>query len=243
MSISSEDSSYREFLQLFMGRQSKANNTPTVTGTIDASSTTSSNGLEELPQEINGGVSYSYTSSTDDNSWDKSSLFASEKDIMKDYENYGEEDLESGLKQLGQSEDKNIDEFLRIAFHQADVDSNGKISFDELKLLMRQLGLKISDDDLDAWVTEIDLDCDGEISFFEFMMIFQKEKENNRLIHILRETFESYDADGSGCIDSMELRMLMAQVRATTHKLFDFDLILKCVISCSNNCKIKSVGP
>ena len=108
---------------------------------------------------------------------------------------------------------------------------------------MRQLGLKISDDDLDAWVTEIDLDCDGEISFFEFMMIFQKEKENNRLIHILRDTFESYDADGSGCIDSMELRMLMAQVRATTHKLFNFDLFLKCVISCSNNCKIKSVGP
>lgn len=44
------------------------------------------------------------------------------------------------------------------------------------------------------------------------MLIFKKEKENDRLVRILRETFESYDADGSGCIDGNELKMLMAQL-------------------------------
>ena len=186
---------------------SKSNNKPTVTGTVDASSTTNSIEPEEFSQEV-----ISYSRNTDDSSRGRSSLFASKRGHMKDHEHCDEEDLEGGLKQVGQSEDRDVDEFLRLAFQQADADGNGNISFEELKVLMRQLGLKISDADLDMWITDIDLDGDGEISFHEFVLIFKKEKENDRLVRILRETFESYDADGSGCIDGNELRMLMAQL-------------------------------
>lgn len=84
---------------------------------------------------------------------------------MKDHEYYDEEDLEGALKQVGQSEDRDVDECLRHVFQQADADGNGNISFQELEVLMRQLGLKVSDDNLDMWITDIDLDGDGEISF------------------------------------------------------------------------------
>ena len=122
-----------------------------------------------------------------------------------------DDELESGLVSANNQED-GVDDFLKAAFAQADADSNGQISIEELKTLLRRLGLGMSDNDLDKWMQQIDVDDSGEVSFEEFVSIFKREKENNTLQRILRETFETYDADGSGRIDCVELRLLLAQL-------------------------------
>ena len=182
---SSEGTSYKSFVRFFSSLPTKRNvSASTIPDTI------------EVPPK---GVSFA---SNDDA---ESSLFALNITRQGDI-------LENGLKSDEPAEEEDADGFLRDAFELADADGNGKLTREELKLLLRKLGLKISDNVLDTWVTDIDIDVDGEVSFHEFAFIFRKEKENDRLIRILRETFETYDADGSGCIDSDELRMLMAQL-------------------------------
>ena len=46
-----------------------------------------------------------------------------------------------------------------------DKDASGKISADELKQVMRSIGEKLSDDDIDEIIREIDMDGDGEVDY------------------------------------------------------------------------------
>ena len=124
-----------------------------------------------------------------------------------------EDELENGIKLSSRNyEVDDADDFLKTAFAHADADCNGQISTEELKSLLRELGLNMSDNDLDKWMEMIDTDNSGEVSFQEFISIFKREKENHILERILFETFQSYDADESGRIDYVELRLLMAQL-------------------------------
>jgi len=54
-------------------------------------------------------------------------------------------------------------EQLRQAFAMMDKDGSGKVSAAELKQVMRSIGEKLSDDDIDEIIREIDLDGDGEV--------------------------------------------------------------------------------
>ena len=117
---------------------------------------------------------------------------------------------------------KNIEEgksdeyqFLVDSFNAADTDGNGSLSHDELRDLLKSLGLQMVDDEnLDKWINDIDGNNDGEIDLNEFQLIFEKMKlsSNCTFDKLLRETFDMYDADGSGDIDQSELKTLMAQL-------------------------------
>ncbi|KAL7546729.1 hypothetical protein ACHAWF_016263 [Thalassiosira exigua] len=60
------------------------------------------------------------------------------------------------------------DKELRDAFKVFDADGSGTISRSELKKLMKNLGQKLSDEELDAMMDEVDTDGNGEIDFQEF---------------------------------------------------------------------------
>ena len=60
--------------------------------------------------------------------------------------------------------DEELAEFREI-FNLVDLDKGGTISKDELKQLMNTLGLKPSQEELNAMVDEIDADGNGEIDF------------------------------------------------------------------------------
>ena len=117
---------------------------------------------------------------------------------------------------------KNIEEgesdeyqFLVDSFNAADTDGNGSLSHDELRDLLKSLGLQMVDDEnLNKWINDIDGNNDGEIDMDEFRLIFEKMKLSNNYTFdkLLRETFDMYDADGSGDIDQSELKTLMAQL-------------------------------
>eukprot|EP00746_Dinoflagellata_sp_MGD_P163970 gnl/MRDRNA2_/MRDRNA2_92330_c0_seq1.p2 gnl/MRDRNA2_/MRDRNA2_92330_c0~~gnl/MRDRNA2_/MRDRNA2_92330_c0_seq1.p2 ORF type:complete len:214 (+),score=45.47 gnl/MRDRNA2_/MRDRNA2_92330_c0_seq1:89-730(+) len=65
------------------------------------------------------------------------------------------------------------------AFKTYDVDGDGFISADELKDVMTALGEKVSKEEVERMIAEVDFDKDGKVSFEEFVkMIGAKEKED-----------------------------------------------------------------
>ena len=56
-------------------------------------------------------------------------------------------------------------EQMRQAFAMIDKDGSGKISADELRQVMRSIGEKFTDDDIDEIIREIDMDGDGEVDY------------------------------------------------------------------------------
>jgi len=55
------------------------------------------------------------------------------------------------------------------AFCKIDADKSGYIDRDELKQLMISLGQKMTEDQIDAMVEEVDTNGDGKISYSEFV--------------------------------------------------------------------------
>lgn len=66
-----------------------------------------------------------------------------------------------------------IDE-IRKAFQLFDEEKTGKISFRGLKRIARDLGEKLTDDELRGMIDEFDLDQDGSINEDEFVEIMQQ---------------------------------------------------------------------
>ncbi|OWF56441.1 Calmodulin [Mizuhopecten yessoensis] len=58
---------------------------------------------------------------------------------------------------------------LRESFQVFDKDGNGFISAAELRLVMTNLGEKLTDEDVDEMIIEADLDGDGQINYDEFV--------------------------------------------------------------------------
>ena len=104
--------------------------------------------------------------------------------------------------------------FLTEAFAKADSDEDGKLSHNELKELLRSLGLVEDEQKLDEFVRAVDTDGDGTIDFAEFQFIVDKMNSSKMTSfeQHLKEMFDLYDEDGSGGIDQLELRALMAQL-------------------------------
>ena len=63
------------------------------------------------------------------------------------------------------------DEDIREAFRIFDKDGNGVISAAELHRVMKSLGEKVTEDEVEAMIKEADLDGDGQINYQEFVTI------------------------------------------------------------------------
>lgn len=57
-----------------------------------------------------------------------------------------------------------------------DKDNNGYISAAELKLVMANLGEKLTDDEVNDMIREADMDGDGQINFEEFVRMMMMTK-------------------------------------------------------------------
>merc|ERR1719261_1828833 len=65
-------------------------------------------------------------------------------------------------------------EEIRKAFELFDEDKRGKISFRNLKRIARDLGERLSDEELRGMIDEFDKDQDGEINEEEFISIMKQ---------------------------------------------------------------------
>ena len=115
------------------------------------------------------------------------------------------------------------DNMLREVFDAVDMDGGGVLDRDEVGEVMTQLGLEVSDDELDDILRKMDEDGSGEVEFEEFAEWFnlyraqQKRLEAfQRLTHFdkskAQEIFDQIDEDGSGALDRNELAQLCQQL-------------------------------
>jgi len=65
--------------------------------------------------------------------------------------------------------DSDSDDDLKEAFKVFDKDDNGSISAKELRHVMTNLGEKLSDEEIDEMIREVDINGDGHIDYDEFV--------------------------------------------------------------------------
>lgn len=107
----------------------------------------------------------------------------------------------------------------RKLYDSMDTEGRGYIETTSLAPLFRTMGMKITEDDLKAIVEEIDVDKSGTIEWAEFLYLVDKyggvrnwsieSQFTEEKLHQLRNVFDYFDADGSGDIDTAELREVM----------------------------------
>lgn len=90
---------------------------------------------------------------------------------------------------------------------QVDLDKGGTISKDELGQLMNTLGLKPTQEELNAMVAEIDADGSGEIDFDEFVTVMSRKVNTSYTPKQVKAAFKVFakQTDPNGMISMATL--------------------------------------
>ena len=108
--------------------------------------------------------------------------------------------------------EKQIAEF-REAFTLFDKDADGFITTEELGNVMRSLGQNPTEAQLEDMISELDVDGNGSLDFPEFLtMLNRRTRTNEDIEEKLVEAFKVFDVDGSGFIQSADLRVIKARL-------------------------------
>jgi calmodulin len=114
----------------------------------------------------------------------------------------------------------------RETFKMFDKDGDGQISAKELGIVMRQLGLSPTEDEIIEMILEVDEDGNGEINFDEFLTIMaHKMKDADTELGTL-EAFRVFDRERTGMITKSELKniiMHMGEPMSEEVTLFELD--------------------
>ena len=98
-------------------------------------------------------------------------------------------------------------------FKTFDKDGDGKITFDELKEELQNIGDFKTDKEILQMIREVDLDKNGTIEFNEFAIYFDKQIGS---IQTRREemklTFNTFDINGDGFITFDELKTVFSSL-------------------------------
>jgi len=103
----------------------------------------------------------------------------SRKDIEKmiadvDVDNNGSIEFDEFLLMMCKDEDSEFE--LHEAFKKFDKDGDGEVTAEEVRAVLKKLGQNLSDAELEAMITEVDLNGDGVISFQEFKQLMVSER-------------------------------------------------------------------
>ncbi|XP_077991823.1 uncharacterized protein LOC144446028 isoform X2 [Glandiceps talaboti] len=121
-------------------------------------------------------------------------------------------------------QDKSSPEYIRGVFDRFDINGDGAITIDELKVGLRRNGIDYSDQEVYLFMREVDLDGNGEIDFNEFTLFWieklrkqseqKKPKEQKQpvpKVAELKAQFAELDADGNGYITIDEIKLALVK--------------------------------
>jgi len=98
----------------------------------------------------------------------------------------------AGMGKHSHLTEEELAEFREI-FNLVDLDKGGTISKDELKQLMQTLGLKPTQEELNAMVDEIDQDGNGEIDFDEFVTVMSRKVNTSYTPQQVKAAFKVFE--------------------------------------------------
>ncbi|XP_004308824.1 PREDICTED: calmodulin-3-like [Fragaria vesca subsp. vesca] len=98
------------------------------------------------------------------------------------------------------------------AFSLLDKDGDGSITTNELGTVMRSLGLKPTEEELEGMIEEVDADGNGRVDLQEFLSLMARKMQDNLSERQLREAFKVFDKDQNGFISADELRHVMTSL-------------------------------
>ncbi|XP_042205820.1 troponin C isoform X2 [Homarus americanus] len=104
---------------------------------------------------------------------------------------------------------------LQKAFDSFDTDSKGFITPETVGVILRMMGVKISEKNLQEVIAETDEDGSGELEFEEFVELAAKfliEEDEEALKTELREAFRVYDKEGNGYITTDVLKEILREL-------------------------------
>ncbi|XP_047485078.1 troponin C, isotype gamma isoform X5 [Penaeus vannamei] len=113
---------------------------------------------------------------------------------------------------------------LRKAFDAFDTDKKGAINVETISTILRMMGVKVSEKNLQEIIAEVDEDGSGELEFEEFCALAAKfliEEDEESLKAELKEAFRIYDKQGDGYITTKVLKEIL---RELDNKLTEEDL-------------------
>ncbi|XP_076096051.1 uncharacterized protein LOC143067009 isoform X1 [Mytilus galloprovincialis] len=92
-----------------------------------------------------------------------------------DIDGNGQIDFEEFLQMMAKKmKDTDTEEEMKEAFKVFDRDNNGFISAQELRLVMANLGEKLTDEEVEEMIKEADMNGDGQVDYTEFVVMMTK---------------------------------------------------------------------
>ncbi|XP_071521729.1 troponin C, isotype gamma [Panulirus ornatus] len=104
---------------------------------------------------------------------------------------------------------------LQKAFDSFDTDKKGYITPDTVSTILRMMGVKVSEKNLQEIIAETDEDGSGELEFEEFVELAAKfliEEDEEALKAELKEAFRIYDKGGNGYITTDTLKEILREL-------------------------------
>ena len=111
--------------------------------------------------------------------------------------------------------EEQIEEF-KEAFILLDKDGDGTINTKELGTCMRSLGKNPTEEELQDMINEVDVDGNGSLDFFEFLMLMTNHLSSSE--DDIKEAFRVFDADGNGMISAEELKSMLLSTGEETNE-------------------------
>ena len=119
---------------------------------------------------------------------------------------------------MAQLSEKEIAKIKR-SFLELDEDGSGEISVQELRSILKDPKLNMTEEDVNKLMKDFDLDGNGTIDICEFLILMSSRKNRN-LIHraivirtSIRKAFNNLDLDGNGYITKKEFKSVMRKQR------------------------------
>lgn len=105
--------------------------------------------------------------------------------------------------------------------------NSGSLSRKELKQSYKNLDIRVSDDEIEVILNQMDTNKDGRIEFEEFARVMARNyyKKNSR--EDIIEAFKKYDLNGSGIISAEEMRAVLSKMYRFVSREEVEDLIQK----------------
>ncbi|CAH9070647.1 unnamed protein product [Cuscuta europaea] len=100
----------------------------------------------------------------------------------------------------------------REAFSLFDKDGDGQITKHELGIVLRSLGQKVTEAEVEEMICGVDVDGSKTVDFKEFVGLMRKKLKDKEVEAELKAAFQIFDKDHNGLISAAELRHIMTNL-------------------------------